>query len=238
MVPISNLFIDLNEQIIEDLTVCCFDKYGESFLESLEPFFESGDTTQIDIYFNRELNTLFEAVGDDLNNKEKVEAGWELKDAMKDGAKQIGKRTPGRNITHALSKSKIGRAIVKGLRRVAYGTRTGRKFVRRHAARLERRSKENIKGGKKTLKNTLKSKAEEKKADRNISEPGNIGKSWGMGFAAQLGGMTAGLQGQRAKTQARMAHQLRRNANWAEKKQKVKKEAKARSANTPKFAHA
>jgi len=227
MIPISHLFIDLDEQMIEDLTVCCYYKYGDAFLESLIPFFETGVITEMSKYYDSELTVLNEALSrEDIdkiksNVKDNLEAG-------KDFSKKVfGKRPDFRELTHRMSKNKVGRAIVKGIRKVAYGTKIGRKLVRKYADRVEKSADKDIKKaekrGKEAIKRETKAHSMAKEFGKRPSKE-NILHGIRAKVSAGTEGMFAGSSVQNARKKLRQSHQLRRNAEFIKKKQR---EAKA-----------
>jgi len=133
MIPISYLFEDDNMQLIENWTVYCIEKYGEPFLESLIPFFEDGDTTIMEQYYNESGQILFEAKAD---LKMSASGFNRIKQAIRNSRSNVGKyKREGlfKKATDRLSKSKVGKAIVKGVKSVAYGTRAGKKVMSAYA---------------------------------------------------------------------------------------------------------
>ena len=231
MIPISNLFEDYDEQMVEDLTIQCFYKYGNRFLESLIPFFESGIMTEMDNYFSHELTMLFE-VGD-LSDYDIKKMKDSIKHSMNIGKKAneqtLGKRSDFRELTHRMSKSKIGRAVVKGVRKVAYGTKLGRKLVRKYADRVDKKASEGIKKTAELGKSAIQKEATATRIAKEMGKNPTIGgikQAIHLKWGATDDGMLAGSTGYSAKKKLRQAHQLRRNANFIEKNQQKAKSAK------------
>jgi len=226
MIPISELFIDPDEQLIEDLTIHCFYKYGDCFLESIIPFFESGIMTEMEEYFDKEYNALFEV--EEFDDEDKREVRKNVKDSIKSGRKAseslTGKRRGIRKITNQLSKSKIGRAVVKGVRRVAYGTKLGRKVVRKYADVVDKMASPEMtkagQHGKESLRAALRAKGISK--NTTLGNLGNLGAAMSYNMASDAHGRNAGVYAHQASKKLRQAHQLRRNADFIEKKQKAK----------------
>jgi len=236
MITISNLFVDTDEQIIEDITVCCINKYGESFLEDVLRFLDTDNITEIDNYFDREFSIVWEGISksDKFSGSEQVQIEKDLKDAADMGTDQErrwgGKRhSEIRKLTHRMSKNKVGRAIVKGVRRIAYGTKLGRKIVRKHAEKIKDQAgihaNKAIRHGKAATRLAFLNK----KLQRDGSSNSKVStKSYSVA-------KKAGSEAAKSRKMDRAALQLQRNARMVEKKQAAKKAAK--QSSKLKFAH-
>lgn len=244
MIPISKLFEDPDEQLIEDLTVYCINKYGNSFLESVLRFFETDTITEVEGYFDKEFDSLFEIVKptDKFKDRDINDATNDMNDSAEMGKEREvrwhGKRYSDiRKLTHRMSKSKVGKAIVKGVRKAAYGTKLGRRIVRRHAAKVQRQADKHIAKARRHGKAATRLKFEELKRKDDIGvKTSDI--RYKLRDKAHSQALKAGNEGTRGKKIDRTAHQLRRNADLVEKKQKAKKAVKAGIGKKRKFTFA
>lgn len=242
MIPISYVFEDQDEKLIEDLTIQCFHKYGDAFLESLIPFFETGVMTEMESYFDKEVNTLFE-IDEEEYIKAKVKE--DVKESVKRGKKAsealTGKRRGIRKLTHRMSKNKVGRAIIKGIRKVAYGTKLGRKIVRKHADITRKLADVNIKNANTAAKTSIKTGF----VAKGLARQGKIADAMRYGMASDKFGREAGIHGHQASKKLRQAHQQDRNAKYIKSRQankvkmkqgKSKRASKMKSTNIPLLA--
>jgi len=245
MIPISYVFEDQDERLIEELTIKCFYKYGDAFLESLIPFFETGAMTEMESYFDKEYSTLFE-VEKEFDDEMKAKVKARVKDSIKAGRDYseniTGKRQGIRKLTHRMSKSKIGRAIVKAVRRVGYGTKIGRKIVRKHAAKVNQSATDNIntagRYGKEAVRRGLVGekigKPPKGQGFRNAEDLfARARASADQKMASDKFGKAAGVAAHQASKKLRQSHQLNRNADFIAKRKQEK--ARAKRSNTRKM---
>ena len=133
MITVSYLFENEDMRVLEDWTAYCIKKYGTPFLESLLPFFEGGDITIMEQYYEESGQLLFEAKADmRIGGMRQARA----KDLLKNTRKEVKSYKPKSLFSKAtarLSKNQVGKAIIKNVKALAYSTVSGRKLMGAYA---------------------------------------------------------------------------------------------------------
>lgn len=133
MITVSYLFDNEDMRLLEDWTAYCIKKYGTPFLESLLPFFEGGDTTIMEQYYEESGEILFEAQADLRAGGIRYTRAKQLASKNRKDVKSYKHNSLFKKATEGLSKNQIGRSIIKNVKKLAYNTAPGRKLMGAYA---------------------------------------------------------------------------------------------------------
>jgi hypothetical protein len=224
MISVTRIYETLElmelEDYIENLTVACCETYQDEFVDAAVKYLEEDDHSILDVYFESHSEVLNELK---VNiSKEDVEAAKKhVKEKLKESAKQPVKKSLIRKLTSKMYKNKVGRAIVKGIRKAGYGTKLGRKVMGKYADVKQAMAKGHSEMGKKFTKSAGQYGAMAKGLERDVignALYGDTAKNARDSFVK-----AAGAAGQRARSSMKAANQTKRNLKMTGKREpKVK----------------
>lgn len=251
MIRLSYMFDDPYEKLIENLTVSCYQRYGDLFLESVILYFENNDVSQLQVYFENEYSVLYEAEEDE-EEKKKVRPGRPLSpvvatakdlersetaiknrlrsesptpiDQIRQGADyKSGHTSLGRKLAKQAYKHPTGKAIVKGIRKAAYGTDLGRKAMGAYAdlkdKNVDWRKNLAAKHMDKAMVSGAESAAHKREAqaerDYNKTDPPTIGRVFNPFNRERISDRTSEITGLKrdAHTQSAVSNMRKMRAN-------------------------
>jgi hypothetical protein len=157
MLTVSNLFEDASaideyliedthlEEFVEDVSFYCASVYQDDFIEAAIKYIEEDDQSDLEIYFESGCELIMEGVKSTNINMGDIEGARARFRKVAEKHAKGPKRTLVRKITNRLYKNKIGRAIVRGIRKAGYGTKLGRKVMAKVGQMRDKGSLKNYK---------------------------------------------------------------------------------------------